>query len=452
MSIFLDLAGRSGTAFFNLETISGESGNVGIEDVPGDPTVFQISYVDTAGQPATADRLGQLVNNNFPGPVVTTQDIVVTAINGGNDPYLGIDVTCNGFTYLDGDVIRVVYDVSQGCGAGLALFDTDGNPISTPNPVILYHELSHAFRAVTDRQEDNDEIPAETDENVLRSQLGLCLRDVNNHDGGCGPGDDCGGSAGNEDGGPPAGGCAAGNDGGCFIVSVTTGSSESDEVNRLRQLRDRVGSVSGLSAQLIDVIYGEYYQFSPAIAAELEQDAFARQAVLWVVVRPLLAWYTLAGTLAFDQDNEEAVKRAARDVLSACPRYLSGSVVALLEAIRSGESLPADAPQLLLDFAPRIQEAARFRCASWAILDPLTRAWRSADSGLDVVEEVSQWLATAPLEVLAPPSDPQLLDLELGTSASFFNFRPAAKRQLGERLAAAWPDATAVLARHGFIN
>ena len=30
------------------------------------------------------------------------------------------------------------------------------------------------------------------------------------------------------------------------------------EVNRLRQLRDRVGAASGFGAQLIDVIYGEY--------------------------------------------------------------------------------------------------------------------------------------------------------------------------------------------------
>jgi hypothetical protein len=239
---------------------------------------------------------------------------------------------------------------------------------------------------------------------------------------------------------------------GCFIVTATTGSTESAEVNNLRQLRDRVAGASGLSAQLIDVIYDEYYQFSPGIAAELEQAAFARQAVLWVVVRSLLAWYTLAGTLAFEQADQKAVNQAARDVLRVCPRYLSGSIAALLETIRSGEPLPADAPQLLLDFAPRIRAAARFRYAAWAILDPLVRAWRSAARSLDVVEGVSQWLAIAPLEVLAPPSDPQLLDMELGILPGFFDFRPAARQQLGERLAGAWPDATAVLARHGFVN
>ncbi|MEO8166024.1 MAG: hypothetical protein ABI619_11580, partial [Betaproteobacteria bacterium] len=337
MSIFLDLAGKSGTAFFNLLTISGEDGGLGLTDVPGDPTVFQITYDETAGQPATADRLNQLVNNNFGAPVVTTQNIIITALNGGIDPYSGEDIAGNAKSYLDesgpSPVIRNVCDVSQCCGAGLAAFDTDGNLIASPNPVILYHELSHAFREVTGTQEDNDEPLATIDENVMRGVLGLCLRDVNNHGGDCAAGADCGGSDGGPDGGPPAGGCAAGNDdGGCFIVSVTTGSSESAEVNRLRQLRDDVAGVSGLSAQLISVIYDEYAQFSPGIAGELEQDAFARQAVLWIVVRPLLAWYTLAGTLALEQADQKAVSQAKRGVLKACPRFLGrSSIVTLLE-------------------------------------------------------------------------------------------------------------------------
>ena len=100
-------------------------------------------------------------------------------------------------------------------------------------------------------------------------------------------------------------------------------------------------------------------------------------AVLWIVVRPLLAWYSLAGTLVFEQADQNVVNQAVREVLSVCPRYLGGSSIAtLLETIRSGEPLPADSPQLLLDFAPRIREAARLRFASWAILDPLVRRGR----------------------------------------------------------------------------
>jgi hypothetical protein len=65
MSIFPHLAGVSGTAFFNLLTISGEDGGLGLDDVPGDATIFVITYVEMAGQPATADRLNTLVNTDF---------------------------------------------------------------------------------------------------------------------------------------------------------------------------------------------------------------------------------------------------------------------------------------------------------------------------------------------------------------------------------------------------
>jgi hypothetical protein len=250
---------------------------------------------------------------------------------------------------------------------------------------------------------------------------------------------------------PGTGGGGTG--GGCFIVSATTGSSESAEVSDLRQLRNRVASVSRLGAELIDVIYRDYYRFSPAIAAELEQDTIARMATLEVVVRPLLAWYSLAGILALEQVDEKAVKQAAQEVLNACPQYLGGSsIIDLLEAIRGGEALPANTHPLLLDFAPRIQEATRLRFASWAIFDPLVRVWRSAKDNRDVVDEVGQWLATAPLEALAPPSDPQMLDAEFGALAGFFDFRPTARWQLGKRLVAAWPDATSALERAGFVS
>ena len=172
------------------------------------------------------------------------------------------------------------------------------------------------------------------------------------------------------------------------------GSSQSVEVNRLRQLRDRVVAASGLSAELIDVIYREYSQFSPGIAAELQQDAVARMAVLWIVVRPLLAWYSLAGTLVFEQADQNVVNQAVQEVLSVCPRYLGGSSIAtLLERLARG-AIARRFPSTPLDFAPRIREAARLRFASWAILDPLVRVWTLTTRHLDVVEEVAQWLAT----------------------------------------------------------
>jgi hypothetical protein len=274
---------------------------------------------------------------------------------------------------------------------------------------------------------------------VMRGVLGLCLRDVNNHGGDCGPpADDCGGSDGST---------------GCFIVSAATGSPASAEVVRLRRLRGRVAASSRVAAELIDAIYAEYHQWSPEIAAGVRRDALARDAVLRLVVRPLLAWYALAGVLALDPGDHGAIADAAEDLSRARDGHPPAPAIAsVLEAIRSGEPLSADAPESLRGFASKAAEAARFRLAAWAIIDPLFRIWGSAGRELDAVGDVAAWLATAPLEVLTPARDPDLLDADIEALARFFRFRPDARPELGLRLARAWPDARDALARHGFID
>ena len=59
------------------------------------------------------------------------------------------------------------------CGQGIYAVDTNGNHIASPNPVILYHELSHAFRYAMGQLKSNEEESAATDENDMRSQLAL---------------------------------------------------------------------------------------------------------------------------------------------------------------------------------------------------------------------------------------------------------------------------------------
>jgi hypothetical protein len=601
MALFLDENGDSGSAFSDLYTICEGDGGLGENPVLGDPSVQQVTYARSSAW-ATAVRLDTLVNGGTVPPLVPAiPPIVVTALNGGNDPYTGRSIAGNGATYVDTSsgsaIIRVVYDISQNNGLGIQVVDVNGNPIPAPNEVILYHELSHAYHDAIGQNpfpqsacpgNTSDEPAAEIDENVLRALLGIALRDPCNHGVATGGGGTCFtgdtrvaladgeekridlvrkgdlvlGRSGRPNrviaidqpflgdrrlyalnGGSPfitaehpimteAGwkaidpeatavenplfvvgrlrvsdvlvglkGCAvtAGSpamdesvepvlepislvslearradpgtplynllvDGDhtyfangllvhnkCFILTATTGSSASEEIGRLRQLRDRVAAVSGLGAQLIDAIYGEYFQFSPAIAADLEQDAMAREAVLQIVVRPLFAWYTLAGAVGLERDAG-AVKRAVRDVGKACPRYFGSTIAPLLETIRAGEPLPPRAPRLLLDFAPKIQEAAQFRFASWAILDPLVRVWTSTSRHLDVTDEVAQWLATAPLEALGPPRDAAALEREFGGLAEFLDFNTAARQQLGARLLEAWPDAAEALERHGLIE
>lgn len=236
-------------------------------------------------------------------------------------------------------------------------------------------------------------------------------------------------------------------DGGCFIVSAATGSTSSFEVTRLRALRDRIRTSSRLGGDLIDRVYGEYFQFSPVIATKVQQDALTREVVLQAIVRPLFAWYTLAGMLGFDEADEEGVGQCVQDILTACPAEFGETIVAVLEALRCEGELPPDTPQLIVDLAAQI---AHFRFASWAILDPLIRVWHAATDQLDVVDEVADWLASAPLESLSL-SDAELED-ELDVLASFLSFKPSARLQLGDRLSAAWPDAGSALQHSGFVT
>lgn len=448
MTLLLDKAGSTQTGFANLITISGDSGGIGMDDFPEDSSVFLITYDDVPGQLATADRLSTLVSTDW------DKDIVVTAVNGGNDPYTGEDMTGNGHSYVDGDVIRVVYDVSQACGAGITLVDVDGNAISAPNPVILYHELSHAFHAAIDQLPfpqtecpgiTSDEPAAEIDENVMRAQLGLCLRDVCNHDGSTGAGQTCGGSDGGPDGGPPAGGCEAGDDG-CFVVSATTGSAWSSEVIALRLLRERVRGTSELAGRLIDAIYVEYASFSPPLAHALEQDDAARSLGLAFVVRPLLAWYALAGRLALDPDDTEGIQAATNAWREACPHpAIARELGAFVESLRNGGPCPATAPSWLEATAPHLQHACRLKLVGWAIVEPLLRSW--ATDGRDPQALVAGWLASAPLTVFpGAMATPRVLS-ELSL---LFRFQPRAKLELGATLLSAWPKRAQVLIDQGF--
>lgn len=438
MSIFLDqIQGSSADAFSDCFQISISDGNLGDAPVTGDTTVNQLTYDGALPSLPTAARLHNMCNNNYGGTIVI-EGTVVTALSAGIDPYSGLDVTGNGFTYVDDTgpvtVIRVVYDITLCNGSGIFVFDINNNHISLKRAPLLYHELSHAFRGATDSNLPNDEPPAETDENVMRAQLGYCLRDVNNHGGGCGAGDDCSG--------PPDDG------GGCFIVSATTGSPRSAEVVRLRQLRDRVAACSPIGARLIERIYADYYRFSPAIAAELDRAAGPRDATLRLVVQPLLAWYTLAGALAFTPNDQAAVNTAAKALRATCPRYGRTLTTGILNALLDGRAMPARLPGALRAYTPQIETAARLPFARWAMLDALALAWRPA-SHRDPASAVAAWLAAAPLDRLAVTG--MRLDAQLGALAHFFDFAPAARLSLGQRLLLAYPDAAAALVQHGFV-
>lgn len=240
---------------------------------------------------------------------------------------------------------------------------------------------------------------------------------------------------------PPGGGGGIS----CFIVSAATGSAQSDEVNVLRALRDRVVERSLIARTLIDAVYGEYWQFSPALAERIDADRLTRQGALWVAVKPLIAWYEFAGQLAFEPGDEAAVARGAKALAGACPRWLlPASICAHIGRLRRGEPLPDRAPAPLLELAPRLRQAAALPYIDWAMLLPLERCWALAAEGGDARAEIARWLGDAPVDRLPPPASELLLS-QVGALLGLLDFDAAARRRLGERLCAAWPQAAAAV-------
>jgi hypothetical protein len=397
MSLFVDRSAGvdSGSVTTDLFTISWNDGNLGqgadttITGVLGGITSIPVAPVTytpavTTGM-ATADRLFEVVNKKAADGLHWAFPIVITPLPGGIDPYSGEDITGNGLTYVDTgptpNVIHIAYDTSQANGQGLALFDKDGNAIQTPNAVILYHEMSHAFHEAINQipfpQSDcpgntSDEPAAEIDENVLRTQLGLCLRDVCNHNGETGFGKACGGRA-TPDGPPLVDGNAPPEDTGCFIVTAATGSPQATEIIRLRAMRDRLAARSAIARDLIAAVYDEYWRFSPQIALAVAATPAARAAVRQFVVGPLFAWFELAEALALDGD----VERALGGVAAACPAELAPQTALVLNLAAAGGSPPPGLEAL----SGALRQAAARPLAAWALLRPLLEVWACAAQG-----------------------------------------------------------------------
>jgi len=232
--------------------------------------------------------------------------------------------------------------------------------------------------------------------------------------------DPASGGGGSTGGGGTSGGIS------CFIVSAATGSAQSDEVVALRALRDQVAARAPAAGRLIDAIYDEYWQFSPALADRITGDGMLKQGALLATVKPLLAWYRLAGALALQGDVESAHEALS----SACPFWMQPSkLAAMIGRIRLERSVPDDAPAMVRDLGDHLGRAASLPLVDWAILYPLEMCWLIAAKRLDPMQTIADWLATAPVEPMAGSS---LNDLH--QVSALLDFEPGARRRLEERL------------------
>ncbi len=195
----------------------------------------------------------------------------------------------------------VIYDTSQSNGNGYctARAGTGGTlDLPMPSPVILYHELSHAFRIVnnnllaltaTCNPSSPEENAAIIDENDVRTQTAnaegtaVVLRD---------PGIHCGNP------GPNCASC-------CIIASVASGSPLSQEAVTLRAVRDSFLRKTEVGFDFFQKLHHDYYSFSPQVCTMMARSDNLEPLVLNGFVRPLMIALRLLQGYALEDLTEE---------------------------------------------------------------------------------------------------------------------------------------------------
>lgn len=426
--------------------------------------IQQVTYARTdPGIPPT--RLATLVNTNF-GVNPQNVDIVILPVlanftlNDGTSILAvgGIALPPTG-SGLPGANLNntnrclAIYDTTQNNGSGYctARNGTGGTlDLPTPNPVILYHELSHAFRTVTNAslaltQACNPSSPEEnaaiTDENDLRNQIAAAtgaapeLRD---------PGIHCGTV------------CAGGGASCCIIASVASGSPLSEEVGALRAVRDGLLRKTEIGFAFFQSLFRDYYGFSPQVCALMARQPILRPLVLDGFVRPLVRILRLIERHAVHGQGQDAAalgesfaaEHIDRAAAAGCLEMLDRASL-VIEGDKAGLTEPQQELARLLS-----DRALSSRHVAWALVEPVG-VYRSAlrayhggcgavPLGVQLQQAIATWAARMPLDdAWASLSAAELRD-ELGLLERTLLRAPETRTSFRDRLRRAFGATTAV--------
>jgi hypothetical protein len=279
-------------AFVDLVIIANDDG-VGLNDPAGGTQL--VTYARTDNGPPQL-RLDALVNTAFTpdygsGPV--NVDIVVIPGLHGFTLDDGSSFADNGTALapassgLAGSSLNttenclVIYDTQQNiCVARDGTGDID---LSISNPVVLFHEFSHAFRIVNNTllaltaecdPSSPEENAAIVDENDLRTQIANRqgatpeLRD---------PGIHCG---------------TVGCDGGCCIIATLASKSlNSSQIHFLRSVRDHFVRSTEVGYAFFQKFFYDYYSFSPQVCTIMAGNPGIPEHLLDGYINPLLDFW-----------------------------------------------------------------------------------------------------------------------------------------------------------------
>jgi hypothetical protein len=380
----------------------------------------QVTFARTdPGVPA--NRLDTLVNTNFTVdyglgagqqavPIVIVPALANFTLNDGTmiTTVAGIALPPSnsglpGATLNTTTDCLAVYDTSQNSGAGycVARAGTSGTlDLGIPNAVLLYHELSHAFREVTNalnaltagcNPSSPEENAAIVDENDVRTQSANAagttpvLRDPGIH---CGNGGPCGTSC-------------------CIIASVATGSPLSQEVADLRRVRDGLLRKSEIGYAFFESLHHDYYAFSPQVCTLLARDPNLRPLVVDGLVRPLVVILGLIE--AFSLEHIDAAELGERFVSAHDDRASADERLGIMTKARqvvggNDEGLTERQRQL----AELISPALHSDHLLWAVVEPIqiyeSALWSCLDGvqadaiGRQLVAALDEWGPRMPVD------------------------------------------------------
>lgn len=450
----------------HLIAISNMDAGYNETDLGSLTNLIQVGYTQSTTGPCP-NRLNTLVNTDFGTPTGNRDILIVPSDNGfvRNDGVVvgpGVTLPPNS-TLNPANSVVVIYDTTDNAGTGVCVKREGSSDMDVQSPpsVILYHELSHAFRICTSASlssvEANcssaspEENAAEIDENDMRDQLGIPHRDANNH---------C-----------ASVGCTS--TGCCIVATVATGSPYSIEVNALRDVRDQFLRQSDVGYDFFEHLHTDYYTFSPEVCRMMSRTGELRSAIATYFVQPLsltlrlIHQYTAEGCSAVELG--ERFNAAVEETPAMATLTLS--LIDDLQEILGGGSVPSP-PKLSeeVEDLEDLEALLRTRAHSsefvkWALIDTLSiylRAARhrlaggdTAALGAELAAAIDAWAPDMPITDAWSQLSRYDRGRELEFLARALLRTSAARRSFGERLLAHFNGAESMrdlLFERGFME
>lgn len=423
----------------------GDGTLVGYGELPPVGNLVQVTYQRSTSGPCPT-RLDALVNTNF-GVNSANIDIIVVAVGSGFTLADGTMMAGNGTARPPATAgnptasVLVFYDVEDNNGDGVCLNAQDNGEydLSNPTPVLLYHELSHAFHiargdllSLSEPDPCNNASPEEQramqDENDMRTQRGDRLRTTTNH---CGnPGTD--------------GSCSSC----CVVATVASGSPFSAEVQALRRVRDGLLRRSEIGFDFFARLHDDYYGFSPEVCRLMAVEPDVLPVVRDCYVRPLTLCLGLVFAYTAGGVEVGALGQRLVDAVQQSLALASASTADLRAAVAmlDGGPVPGrfSSPGLVA-LAQLLHEHARgSRTVEWALLQPIRlmiaaveqiRAGATADEvGSGFATAIDAWAVDVPLSGVWYGLSRYAMREELAFLGRVLLRGPAARRRFAARL------------------